>query len=161
MRPDVTLTTHETVAGFSTYAEAQRAVDRLSDQKFPVEHAMIVGVGLRLVEQVLGRLTYLRAAGMGAATGAWLGLLIGLFFAIFTPGPFPFILVVWGLVWGAVAGAIFGLISHAFTGGKRDFLSSSAIVADRYEVLVAAPQAAEARRLLNVGTSDPMPRQQI
>ncbi|WP_436763254.1 general stress protein [Streptosporangium sp. V21-05] len=159
MRPDVSLTGHETVAGFGNYAEAQRAVDRLSDQKFPVEHAMIVGVGLRLVEQVLGRLTYLRAAGMGAATGAWFGLLIGLFFAIFTPGRFPFVLVLWGLIWGAIAGAIFGLVGHALTGGKRDFLSSSAIVADRYEVLVASPHAAEARRLLDVGSSQQMHQQ--
>ncbi|MEU8384978.1 general stress protein [Streptosporangium sp. NPDC048865] len=159
MRPDISLTGHETVAGFGTYAEAQQAVDQLSDQKFPVEHTMIVGVGLRLVEQVLGRLTYLRAAGMGAATGAWFGLLIGLFFAIFTPGRFPFVLVLWGLIWGAVAGAIFGLVGHALTGGKRDFLSRSSIVAERYEVLAAAQHAAEARRLLNVGTSQQMHQQ--
>lgn len=142
----------ETVATYSTYEEAQRAVDSLSDQRFPVEHTMIVGVDLRLVERVLGRLTYLRAVGMGAATGAWIGLLIGLFLAIFTPGRFPFLLVLWALIWGAIAGAIFGLIGHALTGGKRDFLSSSAIVANRYEILVDADHAAEARRLLNIGT---------
>ncbi|MET8054312.1 MULTISPECIES: general stress protein [unclassified Streptosporangium] len=159
MPSDVTLKAHEAVAGFGTYAEAQRAVDQLSDQKFPVEHTLIVGVGLRLVERVLGRLTYLRAAWMGAGAGAWFGLLIGLFFAIFTPGRFPFVLVLWGLIWGAVAGAIFGLIGHALTGGKRDFLSSSSIVADRYEVLVETPYAAEARRLLNVGMPPQMPQQ--
>ncbi|WP_406315543.1 hypothetical protein OHA77_01490 [Streptosporangium sp. NBC_01639] len=153
MRPEPTLTARETVATYGTYEEAQRAVDSLSDQRFPVEHTSIVGVDLRLVENVLGRLTYLRAAGMGAATGAWIGLLIGLFLAIFTPGRFPFLLVLWALIWGAIAGAIFGLIGHAMTGGKRDFLSSSAIVANRYEIIVAADHAAEARRLLNVGTS--------
>ncbi|WP_326639524.1 hypothetical protein OG884_33375 [Streptosporangium sp. NBC_01755] len=159
MPSDVNLHGYEMVAGFGTYAEAQRAVDQLSDQKFPVEHTMIVGVGLRLVEKVLGRLTYLRAALMGAGGGAWIGLLIGLFFAIFTPGRFPFVLVLWGLIWGAVAGAIFGLIGHALTAGKRDFLSSSSIAADRYEVLVASSYAAEARRLLNVGMSPQMPQQ--
>jgi hypothetical protein len=150
MRPDITLTGHAPVATFHTYAEAQRAVDQLSDQRFPVEHTMIVGVDLRLIEQVLGRLTSLRAAGMGAASGAWFGLLIGLFFAIFARG-FPLALPLWGLIWGAVAGAIFGLIAHALSGGKRDFLSSSSLVADRYEVLVAAEHAAEARKLLDAG----------
>lgn len=159
MPSDISLNTHEAVAGFGTYAEAQRAVDQLSDQKFPVERTLIVGVGLRLVEKVLGRLTYLRAAWMGIGGGAWFGLLIGLFFAIFTPGAFPIVLVLWGLIWGAVAGAIFGLVGHAFTGGKRDFLSSSSIVADRYEVLVESPYAAEARRLLNVGTAQQTPQQ--
>ncbi|MDP9844180.1 general stress protein [Streptosporangium lutulentum] len=150
MRPDITLTGHEPVSTFHTYAEAQRAVDYLSDQRFPVEHTMIVGVNLRLIEQVLGRLTSLRAAGMGAASGAWFGLLIGLFFAIFARG-FPIALPLWGLIWGAIAGAIFGLIAHALTGGKRDFLSSSSLVAERYEVLVTAEHAVEARKLLDAG----------
>ncbi|GAA3431732.1 hypothetical protein GCM10018954_013330 [Kutzneria kofuensis] len=32
----------------------ERAVDSLSDQSFPVQHTTISGVGLRLVEDVLG-----------------------------------------------------------------------------------------------------------
>ncbi|MFF5207734.1 general stress protein [Streptosporangium sp. NPDC000396] len=152
MRPyDTTLTGYEPVISYDTYVEAQRAVDYLSDQKFPVEHTMIVGTDLRLVEKVLGRLTYLRAAGMGAASGAWIGLLIGLFLAIFTPGAFPFLLVLWALIWGAIAGALFGLIGHAMTGGKRDFLSASSIAAHRYELLATADRVAEARRLLEAG----------
>jgi hypothetical protein len=31
------------VASYSNYVEAQRAVDRLSEAKFPVEHVQIVG----------------------------------------------------------------------------------------------------------------------
>jgi hypothetical protein len=38
------------VASFPEYAQAQRAVDYLSDEKFPVERIAIVGEGLRLVE---------------------------------------------------------------------------------------------------------------
>ncbi|WP_433257292.1 general stress protein [Streptosporangium sp. CA-135522] len=161
MRPADSLTAYEPVASYGTYEEAQRAVDHLSDQRFPVEHTKIVGLDLKLVENVLGRLTYLRAAGMGAASGAWIGLLIGLFLAIFTPGRFPFLLVLWALVWGAIAGAIFGLIGHALTGGKRDFLSSSAVVANRYEVMATTDHAAEAHRLLDVGLSQPAQTQQV
>ncbi len=40
----------QTVASYTTYAEAQRAVDRLSDKKFPVEHTAIVADGLKFVD---------------------------------------------------------------------------------------------------------------
>src|SRR5690242_1778259 len=72
------------VATYPDYQAAQRAVDYLSDVKFPVEHTAIVGTDLRLVEMVLGRLTVLRAALTGALTGAWFGLFIGLLFGVFT-----------------------------------------------------------------------------
>ncbi|HEV7824096.1 MAG TPA: general stress protein [Mycobacteriales bacterium] len=142
------------VASYSTYAEAQKAVDRLSDEGFPVEGTMIVGVGLRLVEQVLGRQTLLRATWRGALAGAWFGLLIGLFFGIFAAGPLSFLAtVLWALLWGAIAGAIFGLISHAMTGGERDFVSLSQLAADRYEVLVPAVHADRARGLITPPTA--------
>jgi hypothetical protein len=63
-----------TVASYPSYGEAQAAVDRLSDERFPVENLDIVGSGLRLVERVTGRLTNARAAAAGAASGAWFGL---------------------------------------------------------------------------------------
>src|SRR5712672_441143 len=74
------------VASFSSYDEAQAAVDRLSDDGFPVEHLEIVGSDLRLVERVTGRLTKRRAGGAGAASGAWFGLMIGLVVGLFTTG---------------------------------------------------------------------------
>ena len=46
-----------TVGSYSSYEEAQAAVDRLSDEGFPVENLDIVGSGLRLVERVTGRVT--------------------------------------------------------------------------------------------------------
>lgn len=137
------------VAGYDTYAQAEAAVDRLSDQGFPVPGTMIVGSGLRLVERVAGRMTYLRALGMGVAGGVWFGLLIGLFFGIFTISTVSFLtMALWGVAWGAVAGAIFGVVSHAFTGGRRDFVATSQLVADRYEVLVEPEHADRARELI-------------
>ena len=52
-----------TVARFDDYQTAQRAVDRLSDDGFPVEQLDIVGSDVRLVERVTGRLTTGRATG--------------------------------------------------------------------------------------------------
>src|SRR5579875_2636397 len=98
-----------TVARFDDYAAAQRAVDQLSDDGFPVEHLDIVGSDLRLVERVTGRLTKGRAALAGAASGAWFGLLIGLLLGIFTTGSWFGLLLV-GLVVGAAWGATFGFL---------------------------------------------------
>src|SRR5689334_24969001 len=75
------------VASYPTYEQAQDAVDRLSDERFPVENLDIVGSGLRSVERVTGRLTKARAAAAGAASGAWFGLFIGILVGLFTRGP--------------------------------------------------------------------------
>lgn len=136
-----------TVAVYLDYASAQRAVDYLSDNEFPVEQTAIVGTDLRLVERVLGRMTIARAALAGAASGAWFGLFIGLLFALFTTRGWLLVMVT-GLLIGAVWGAAFGAIAHAMTGGQRDFTSSSHLVAERYAVTVSAEHADRAKQML-------------
>src|SRR6266705_6371458 len=106
-----------TVARFDDYESAQRAVDRLSDDGFPVEKLDIVGSGLRLVERVTGRLTRARAAAAGAASGAWFGLFIGLLVGLFTRGPTWIGLIIGGLLIGAAWGAVFGFVGHSATRG--------------------------------------------
>ena len=136
-----------TVAVYLDYASAQRAVDYLSDNGFPVEQTAIVGTDLRLVERVLGRMTIARAALAGAASGAWFGLFIGLLFALFTTRGWLLVILT-GLLIGAVWGAAFGAIAHAMTGGQRDFTSSSHLVAERYAVTVSAEHADRAKQML-------------
>ena len=75
------------IGSYPTYAEAQRAVDYLSDQEFPVQQVTIVGVDLMQVERVTGRLTWPKVLGGGVLTGAWLGLFIGLILGFFSPSP--------------------------------------------------------------------------
>jgi hypothetical protein len=70
------------VASYKTYWEAERAVDHLSDHGFPVEGVAIIGEDVRLVEQVIGRVDYGRAALHGAASGALPGVLIGWLFGL-------------------------------------------------------------------------------
>ncbi|HEU4347438.1 MAG TPA: general stress protein [Actinoplanes sp.] len=135
------------VATYPDYAAAQHAVDFLSDNKFPVEKVAIVGTDLRLVENVLGRLTVARAALAGAASGAWFGLFVGLLFGIFSNSAWLAVLVVCVLI-GAVWGAVFGAIAHAMTRGRRDFTSRSTLTASQYAVTVDAGAAGEARQLL-------------
>lgn len=151
--PTSTPRTRRTIATYDSYREAERAVDRLSDQGFDVARVAIVGTGLRTVEQVAGRLTTGRAALMGAAQGAMIGLLFGLLFGLFFSGPEFFGVVLYGLVAGAIFGAIFGAIGHAATGGRRDFASMSRMEAERYELQVDDDAADEARRVLEAGVS--------
>jgi hypothetical protein len=138
----------QVVRSYDTYAPAQEAVDRLADASFPVGSVEIVGHDLSIVEMVTGRLTTARAAAAGAGSGAWFGLFIGLLVGLFTTGPEWVGLVVGGLVIGAVWGAVFGFIAHSATQGRRDFASTRALVAARYDVLVADTDADKARRML-------------
>jgi hypothetical protein len=137
------------VGSYDQYTGAQRAVDHLSDNGFPVEHTSIVGSDLRLVEDVTGRLTIGRAVMAGAASGAWFGLLVGLIFSLFSEDAGDaFGLIVGALVLGAVFGAVFGGAAHAATGGRRDFASLQRLVAGRYDVLVDEAHAERASELL-------------
>ncbi|MEV4642734.1 general stress protein [Actinoplanes sp. NPDC049548] len=136
-----------TVATYPDYALAQQAVDYLSDNKFPVERTSIVGTDLRLVENVLGRVTVARAAMAGAASGAWFGLFLGLFFGLFSDSNW-FSVIFLGLLIGAIWGAVFGAIAQAMTGGRRDFSSRSSLQAAQYAVIADADVADDARQLL-------------
>src|ERR1700742_975335 len=134
------------VGSYPTYAEAQRAVDYLSDQQFPVQQVTIVGVDLMQVERVTGRLTWAKVLGGGVLSGAWLGLFIGLVLGFFSPNPWA------ALVTGLVAGVFFGLITsavpYAMARGTRDFSSPMHLVACRYDVLCDPQNAEKARYLL-------------
>jgi hypothetical protein len=141
------------VASFTSYEEAQRAVDLLSDRKFPVERVAIVGRGVQLVEQVTGRMDLWRAALTGAVQGAFIGALFGWLFGLFDwidPLISALTLALYGLLWGAIVGAIIGIVSHALTGGRRDFASISGLSAERYEILVDEDVADRAAELLDV-----------
>ena len=139
----------QVIATYDTYVEAQRAVDFLADEQFAVQHVSIVGSDLKMVEKVIGRLTRGRAAAAGAASGAWFGLFVGVLLSAFAQhGTNGFALVVLALVYGAAFGAIFGFVSHALSGGKRDFTSRSKIVSSRYEIVVGWAHADAAREVL-------------
>ncbi|WP_413450048.1 general stress protein [Georgenia phoenicis] len=133
-----TRTEYRTLSEVPDYAQAQRLVDHLSDSGFPVEHVRIVGTGIRSVEQVTGRQTKARAAGMGAAAGAWWGLLIGLLFSFFVIGGW-LVMILTAVAMGAVGGALVGFVGHWASGGRRDFTSIRGMEATSYEVQVAAP----------------------
>lgn len=139
----------QVIGTYDTYVEAQRAVDYLSDQQFPVKHVSIVGSELKMVENVLGRLTRGRAAGAGAASGAWFGLFVGVLLSIFASEDTSTIgLILSAVLYGAVFGAIFGFVGHTMSGGKRDFTSRNKIVASSYQIHCTWSEADKAREVL-------------
>jgi heat induced stress protein YflT len=138
-----------TIATYSNYRDAERAVDWLSDQGFAVERISIVGTGLRYVEQVAGRVTTGRAALTGAGQGALIGLLFALLFGLFFTGPAFLGLLLYAVIAGAIFGAVFGALGHSAMGGSRDFASVARTEAERYEVQVDEEVAGEAQELIN------------
>ena len=142
------ITAWNTVAQFDDYEAAQRAVDRLSDDGFPVERLDIVGSEVRLIERVTGRLTKARAAGAGALSGMWIGLMIGILLGLFTTGHAWLGVVATGIGIGALWGAVFGFIAHLATRGKRDFSSVRSLGAAHYEVIARDTGSAERARAM-------------
>ncbi|MFT4126395.1 MAG: magnesium transporter [Gordonia sp. (in: high G+C Gram-positive bacteria)] len=135
------------IGSYQTYAEAQRAVDHLSDEHFTVEDVTIVGVDLMQVERVIGRLSWGKVIGGGIVSGAWLGLFFGLLVMLVVGGnAFP--ALVFGLVGGIVFGLISAIVPYAATRGQRDFASTMALVAGRYDVLCDPKSAERARDML-------------
>ncbi|WNV76329.1 general stress protein [Geodermatophilus sp. DSM 44513] len=137
------------VGSFDSYEQAQAAVDHLSDQKFPVENVTIIGSDLRQVERVTGRLTWGRVLAAGAAGGAWWGLFVGLLLGLFAVDGGAWVSsLLTGLLIGLVFGALFAAIGYSATRGRRDFTSTSAVVANRYDVMCSPARAEEARAIL-------------
>jgi len=134
---------------YDKYLEAQRVVDYLSDNDFPVQNIAIVGTELRSVERVTGRLTRGNVAAAGAISGLWLGLFVGIAFSLFgKQGQLGY------LITTPVLGALFGLVwsqigfAAVTRRGTRDFASVSQVVATKYEVLIEHHFVSRARDLL-------------
>jgi hypothetical protein len=137
----------QSLAVYDDYASAQKTVDFLSDNEFPVKNLMIVGTDLKRVERITGRLTTGRVALGGLLSGLWLGLFVGLIFSFFVDEN-VLAMIVSTVLLGAVFGIVWALLGYALTRGTRDFSSITQVVATRYEVLVEHKVAGQARELL-------------
>lgn len=135
------------IGSYDTYAEAQRAVDHLADNNFPVEDVTIVGVEPMLVERVTGKLTWARVLAAGAASGAWFGLFVGFLLSLFTSSALLVPILI-GLITGVGFGMAFAAVGYASMRGQRDFVSNTQFVATRYDVLCEPRNAANGRDLL-------------
>ncbi len=132
---------------YERYEEAQKAVDFLSDNQFPVQNCLIVGTDLKQVERVTGRLTTGKVAAGGLLSGVWMGLFVGLIVSLFGTGD-TLPIIASTMVFGALFGLVWAMAGYAATRGRRDFTSVTQVVATRYEVLVEHKYAEQGRQIL-------------
>lgn len=144
----------QTVAGYSTYEAAQKAVSTLIGADIPARHIAIVGSGLRSVERVTGRLGYATAARSGAVNGLLLGLLFAAVLVIGSP-TLPIPVFVGVLFVGIALGMLLSLTTYSLVRKRRDYASVIQVVADHYDVTVPASDLARARDALGVGAAAP------
>jgi hypothetical protein len=130
----------QSVGIYSSYEDAQKAVDFLADQKFEVQNLAIVGTDLKSVERVLGRRNWGTVITQGLQSGISTGLLVGLVMLIFTRPQSILLLLLVSLGFSAAA--------YAMSRGRRDFTSVTHTVATKYEVLCEHKVAAQAREML-------------
>jgi hypothetical protein len=139
------------LGSYDSYADAERAVDALADRGFPVDHVSIAARDVVVVEQVVGRMTAVKAALYGASVGGLLGLTVGILFGFLDwlePITSAFNLGLWGLGLGVGLGALVGLVDHWAHHGTRDFESVSRLEAGSYDVVTDATYAEQASRIL-------------
>lgn len=137
----------ELLGRYGTYLDAQKVVDYLADNDFPVSHLTIVGNDLKSVERVTAKLSYPKVAGAGAAQGAMFGVFVGLVLTIFSPGTNPVAQILSSIGIGMAIWMLVGVVSYSFRRGKRDFASQSQVLATSYDVVVAFSHAHAARAM--------------
>ena len=135
------------VASFASYAEAQHAVDSLSDDGFPVQCLTIIGTDLRQVERITGRMSWGRAVASGAGSGLWIGLFFGAMMSLVGNDAAGSMSMVTAVLLGVAWGIVCQVVSYALTRGRRDFTSVSQVVASRYSI-IDSDRAAEAAQAL-------------
>ena len=138
----------QSVGIFNSYADAQKAVDYLADERFPVQNLAIVGTDLKSVERVLGRKSWSTVLSQGVSSGISTGLLVGIVMLIFANPPSVALMLVTCLAIGIAIGLTFAAVGYAMTRGKRDFTSVTQTVATKYEVLCEHKVAVQAREML-------------
>ncbi|GAB3187459.1 YflT domain-containing protein [Nesterenkonia suensis] len=138
----------ELLGRYRSYEDAQKIVDHLAAaEDFDIKTLSIVGNDLRTVEHIRSRLSYPRVAGAGAAQGAMFGAFIGLLIVLFSPeAGIPDLLM--AVLLGMAIWMIVGVISYAIRRGRRDFASSSQLVATTFDVVCDFSVAHRARQLV-------------
>lgn len=137
----------ELLGRYNTYLDAQKVVDYLADNDFPVANLTIVGNDLKSVERVTAKLSYPKVAAAGAAQGAMFGVFVGLVLTIFSPGSNALAQILSSVGIGMAIWMLVGVVSYSFRRGKRDFASQSQVLATSYDVVVAFSHAHAARAM--------------
>ncbi len=137
----------ETVATVTDYDAAQKLVSQLIAGEVPAREIAIVGMGVRTVERVTGRLGYANAARSGAVNGVLIGLFLSAIFVLGNPSV-PIQAFVGVIFVGVAIGMILSLIAYSVVRRRRDYASVMQLSADHYEVTVLPASVGKARQVL-------------
>jgi hypothetical protein len=131
----------EVVASFSSYLEAQRAIDDLARLGFPVERVNVIGQGLQIITGEPARRRWVSVLEPGLA-GALVGALVAMLgvLADVRGAGFTAAWIGFGLVCGIVAGVSVDLLGSARHGPSPELR----LFADRYDLAVDPGIADEA-----------------
>ena len=136
------------VGVFDTYVAAEKAVDYLADNGFPVGNLAIVGTDLRTVERVLARKTWRTVLMQGGAQGLSTALILFLVLWLFIPSANILALLLAAVVFSVLVSTAFAAVGYLLSRGERDFTSVQQTVATRYEVLCEHKVAEQAQELI-------------
>jgi len=141
----------EEIGVFTHYDDARDMVNRLLTGGIPAQSVSIVGGDVTLVERVIARYGYGRAAIAAALTGSWIGVFGGLLFTVTTPGESLAPLAAGGLI-GAGLGMIVGMVLYTTRGSSRPkFRSHQHIIASSYRIVVDSEIGGKAKRVAAEG----------
>ncbi len=136
------------VAEFAQYLDAVKFVDRIVSGSFPATFIAIVGSDLKTVERLRGRVSYARVALSGLVTGSWVGLIFGLLFGgtgdVNAPVNYPSLAA--SVILGAGLMMLINVVRFSLNPNKRQFLSSSMVIAGKYVVVVPQDLEEQARK---------------
>lgn len=146
----------ETVASVPDYAAAQKLVSKLIGAEVPARDIAIVGIGVRTIEKVTGKLGYAAAAKSGAINGILIGLFLAAIFVLTTPEA-PIQLFVGFVAIGIAIGMLMSIVTYSIVRRRRDFASVMQLASDRYEVTVLPASLAKARQVVGRPAAPPAP----
>ncbi|HEX5878052.1 MAG TPA: general stress protein [Actinomycetota bacterium] len=138
------------VGSYSSYQQAQQAVDQLAGARFPVRRLTVVARGLRLLEPRGDRAGYGWAALHGLLLGAPTAAVLGVLAAV-TLLDEPLAAALTFAAWAALAGALAGMAIGAGVEALRVPRRTgrhSVLQADRYDLVADGEVADQACRLL-------------
>lgn len=156
-----------TVANYSSYEDAQGAVNKIAEADVDVKGIAIIGTELRLVERVVARLTYGRVALSGAIRGLYFGLFLGI--AMWLIMPEAGLTIAAMPILGIAFGMLLGVITHSLTKRNREFQSVQQVLPAKFEVVAPNEVLHDARKALGLGggapvepvASEPVPEQVV
>jgi hypothetical protein len=137
----------EEIGVFAHYDDARAMVNRLLTGGIPAQAVSIVGGEVTLVERVVARYGYGRAALAAAFTGLWIGVFAGLLVTVTTPEESVAPMAAGGLI-GAGLGMIVGMVLYITRGSERPtFRSHQHIIAQTYRIIVDPEIGGKAKRV--------------